>query len=91
MKWFPEDGLLQLDISDLNFSKKLRGEKVSQNQGHISSKLTRRQCVGKVAEVFDLTGRITPITACMKLDLHELLLGNIDWDDQIPDNIVKRY
>ena len=38
--------------------------------------LTRRQCVSelqkciKVAEVFDLTGEITPFTATLKLDLH---------------------
>ena len=28
----------------------------------------RRDCVGKVAEIFDLIGKVTPITCGMKLD-----------------------
>ena len=88
MKWYPENDELQLDISELNFSKKLRGKKKEvENSNQIPSKLTRRHCVSKVAEIFDLTGRITPITACMKLDLHELVQRNLDWDDKIPDTL----
>ena len=49
--------------------------------------LTKRQCVSKVAEVFDLTGKITPITATMKLNLHTLIERGLSWDDRIPDNL----
>lgn len=35
--------------------------------------LTRRHCVSKVTEVFEITGKITPITATMKFDLHTLV------------------
>ncbi|XP_066920588.1 uncharacterized protein [Clytia hemisphaerica] len=38
----------------------------------VPAKLTRRQCVSKASEVFDLSGIITPITASLKLDLHDL-------------------
>jgi len=44
-------------------------------------------CEYKVAEIFDLTGRITPITAHMKLDLSVLVKRKLDWDDVIPDDL----
>ena len=31
-------------------------------------------CVSKVAEIFDLTEKITPITVAMKMDLHTLAM-----------------
>ena len=39
------------------------------------------------AEIFVLTGKITPITASMKLDLHELVIRKLDWVDTIPDEL----
>ncbi|MCH2406211.1 MAG: A17 family peptidase, partial [Nitrosopumilus sp.] len=88
MKWFSECDELQLDIGPLNFAKKYRGKKVKcADRPGIPEKLTRRQCVGKVAEIFDLTGRITPITAHMKLDLNVLVKRKLDWDDTIPDDL----
>ena len=42
--------------------------------------------VAGVAEVFDLLGKVTPVIRGMKLDLRELLLRNLHWDDKIPDN-----
>ena len=41
-----------------------------QGRNTIPFNLTRRQCVSKVAKTFGLTGKITPSTATMKLDLH---------------------
>ena len=88
MIWFSKDDYLTLDISELNFAKKQRGKKpANSSTGIIPAKLTRRHCVSKVAEVFDLTGKVTPITAAMKLDLHDLVLRGLDWDDVIPDNL----
>ena len=72
LKWFPEVDEISLDITELNFSKKFRGKKVLTKDGDkIPEKLTRRQCVSKVAEIYDLTGKMTPITAMMKYDLQE--------------------
>ena len=51
----------------------------------ILENLTRRNCVSKVAEVFDILGKFTPITAATKLDLHDLVNRKLDWDDVIPD------
>ena len=72
MKWFSKEDMLSLDISELNFAKKQHGKKPAQHQNQIPEKLTRRHCVSKVAEIFDLTGKITLITAPMKMDLHDL-------------------
>ena len=58
-----------------------------QHQNIIASKLTRRNCVSKVAEIFDLTGKITPITAAMKMNLHTLVKRGLSWDDVIPDDL----
>ena len=85
--WFPEDDQISLDISELNFAKKSRGKKPNLNSAKIvPERLTRRHCVSKVAEIFDIVGRITPITAAMKLDLHQLVHRGLDWDDAIPEN-----
>ena len=87
MKWFPKEDMLSLDISELNFAKKQHGKKPAQHQNQIPEKLTRRHCVSKVAEIFDLTGKITPITAAMKMDLHNLVERCLSWDDVIPDEL----
>ena len=85
MKWFPKEDMLSLDISELNFAKKQHGKKPAQYQNQIPEKLTRRHCVSKVAKIFDLTGKITPITAAMEMDLHDFVERGLSWDDVIPD------
>ena len=87
LRWYPEDDKVALDISELNFSRKYRGRKLSNKINTIPSKLTRRHCVSKVSEMYDLTGLITPITAGMKIDLHTLVQRNLNWDDAIPDDL----
>ena len=87
MKWYSKEDKIFLNIGELNFAKKLRGKKPSSSINKIPEKLTRMHCVAKVAEIFDISGKLTPITAAMKLDLHELLLRKLDWDDVIPDTL----
>ena len=53
----------------------------------IPEKLTKRHFVRKVAEIFGLVGKITPLTAHMKLDLHGLVNYKLGWDDAIPDEL----
>ncbi|XP_066926258.1 uncharacterized protein [Clytia hemisphaerica] len=85
MKWFPLQDEVSLDVSELNFATKVRGKKPMSIKD-IPKNLTRRQCVSKVAELYDITGKITPITAGMKLDLHKLVDRGLGWDDRIPDD-----
>ena len=89
MKWYPKDDLLAFDLTDMNFSKRIRGRKV--HQKGIPAILTRRHCVSKVAEIYDLAGKLTPLTASLKIDLHELVKRNLQWDDVIPDNLRAQW
>ena len=86
MKWYPQSDEVSLDVSELNFAKKIRGKKPTASK-MIPINLTRRQCVSKVAELYDITGKVTPITASMKLDLHQLVDRGLGWDDRIPDDL----
>ena len=65
---------------------KSRGKKPSGNN-QIPDKFTRRQCIGNVAEVFDLLGKVTPLTCGFKLDLRTLVNRKLDWDDHIPNDL----
>ena len=87
IKWFPKEDMLSLDKSELNFAKKQRGKKPAQHQNQIPEKLKRRHCVPKVAEIYDLTGKITPSTAAMKMDLYDLVERGLSRDDLIPDEL----
>ena len=88
MRWFTKTDELSLDLGDLCFAKKIRGRKhVDDESRKIPTKLTRRHCVSKVSEVYDLTGKITPIVSAMKLDLHELVKRKLDWDDCVPNDL----
>ena len=86
LKWFSKADILKLDISPLDFSKRNKSQR-SSPETDIPKKLSRRQCVSKVAEIFDPTGMITPITAAMKIDLHQLVQRKLSWDDPIPDEL----
>ena len=84
LNWFPEEDKIQLNIKPLDFTKKRSGKKQSKEDSSvIPTVLTRRQCCSKVGEVFDLTGRVAPITASFKVDLHNI--SHLKWDDAIPD------
>ena len=82
IKWFPKDDVILLDIKNMNFAKKIIGWKPTTTSNIIPSKLTRRDSVSKVCEIFDITGKITTLTAAMKLDLHELVTEiGLEWQN----------
>ena len=84
----PKEDTISLDVGELNFAKKTRGKKpTTSNAKQIPTNLTRRHCVAKVAEVYDITGKVTPITAGMKLYLHNLIERGLNWDDRIPEDL----
>ena len=87
LKWFTEEDTISSNLGEMIFAKKQRGKKPKNITNGIPEKLTRRQCVSKVAEVFDLLGKFTPIIGEMKLDLHELVQRKLNWDDVIPDSL----
>ena len=68
----------------MNFNRKLRGRKQSENAGIIPDLLTLRHCVSRTSEVYDPRGLVAPILAGFKVDtnlLHRVCKG---WDDPIP-------
>ena len=61
MKWFSKEDWKSLDTTNLNFDRKTRGKKSEAMNDQIPKAFTKRDCVGKVAEVFDMLGKATPI------------------------------
>ena len=87
-KWFSEDDTIQLDVGELNFASKQRGRFPDTiDAKRVPQILTRKHCHSQVARIYDITGLLTPITASMKEDLHDLVDRGIPWKDQIPDNL----
>ena len=83
-KWFPKGDFIKLNVGKLNFNRKLRGRKQSENAGIIPDLLTLRHCVSRTSEVYDPRGLVAPILAGFKVDtnlLHRVCKG---WDDPIP-------
>ena len=78
--------MIYFDIKELNFAKKQRGRR-TRVEKMIPEKLTRRICSSKAGEVFDFSGLLAPITATFNLDLHQLVVEKLDWDDKIPENL----
>ena len=68
------------------FCQKEKRLKPKQPNESLSEEHSRRQCVSKLAKIFDLTGKIKPITATMKIDLHTLAdlpsLTVFPWDSR---------
>lgn len=88
MLWYPKSDELALDIGELSFARKIRGRKVvTESSKKIPERLTRRHCASKMAEVYDLTGKVSPIICSLKLDLRELVQRKLDWDDVLPDSL----
>ena len=89
MKWFPKGDFLKLNIGEMNFSKKQRGRKSLCEIGKIPERISRRDCAGKVAEIFDPVGRATPIISGMKIDLSDLTVRKLDSEDPLPNDLRK--
>ena len=60
LKWFPEGDFISINIGDLSFAKQNRGRKSQDMKGIIPDEIIKRHCVGKIAEMFDPLGRVTP-------------------------------
>ena len=89
IKWFPKGDFIKLNIKDLNFNKRVRGKKSDKNIGVIPDILTKRDCVSRTSEIFDIIGIIAPLTGGLKLDVSVLHQNRLDWDDPIPNELKK--
>ena len=92
MKWNTIEDAIALKMSAINFGKKYRGKKPNQPECFkVPTKLTKRICTSIVGEVWDLLGLVVPITARLKLDLHDTRIRKLDWDDEIPGELRKLW
>ena len=93
--WRPEDDLLLLDIGPPRLGKAKRGKLPEPVVGDFGAALqkcfTRRTLTGVTARVFDPLGLATPVTAGLKLDLHNLCTRKLDWDDPVPLELLETW
>ena len=62
-RWFSKEDTLSINVPELNLAKKRRGRKCLSEKGKMPEKLTKRDCVSRVAEIFNPIGLVTPLTS----------------------------
>ena len=88
LKWFPKNDELSIKIPELNFGRKKRGKKCTDGTaGVIPDNLTLRNCLSVVYEIFDPVGKVAPLVCGFKIDIRELHLRKLSWDDVLPENL----
>ena len=83
VRWFSKDDLISINISKNSVTQRL----ISILSGQIPGKVTRKDCVSRVAGVFDPPGLLIPVTAGFKEDTNELCLRKLAWNDEIPEEL----
>ena len=92
MTWYPVIDSLSIKIPPLHFGKKSRGKLVVGTEvfdGNLADlkkfvkPLTRRQIVSKFSALFDMYGKLTPLTAKMKLDVSKAVKETSGWDEKV--------
>ena len=102
MKWQTATDSLEIPIPTLHFSKKNRGRLVIGTEvfdgktledldKFVPTRLTRRMVVSKKASLFDLLGKLTPISARLSLDLRTVMKETEDWDDCVSSALRMRW
>ena len=92
LDWIPKLDTFSLRIPHLYFGTKKRGKvpasvRVFDGSSSIEiftpEQITRRQCTGVVARVWDILGKVAPITLKLRHDLRKLIISNPDWDSPL--------
>ena len=55
------------------------------------SPLTKRKILAAINSVYDLLGWASPVMITGKILFSELCLCKVSWDEQVPDDIVRRW
>ena len=87
--YFPKGDFFKFKIGDLNLNKKLRGRKLPCKVGSLLETLTLKNCVSRVAEVYDPLGWVAAILAGLKLDINVLHKSCMGWNDPIPSELME--
>ena len=102
LKWQPKLDFIEVPIPDLHFSRKVRGRievgtevfnggLLEDMDKFVPKHLSRRMILSKKASIFDLLGKLTPITAGLSLDLRKAVKDTIGWDDPVSDIIRLKW
>ena len=93
MTWYPLIDCISIKIPPLHFGKKSRGKLVVGTEvfdgtfadlnKFVKKPPTRRQIVSKFSALFDMYGKLTPLTAKMKLDVSKAVKETSGWDEQV--------
>ena len=93
--WATQADVIKLDVGPVRLGKARRGKRPDPVAGDLKAALgrtfTKRTLTGLVAGVFDPLGLVTPVTAGLKLDLHELCTLRLDWDDPVPVELLDKW
>ena len=99
--WFPEGDILELKVPKLHFGKLRRGslaDSVKVFEGteedidnFVPDPLSRRQAASKLASLWDILGKLSPIMPGMKLDLRETFQRTGGWDEGMPADLRQRW
>ncbi|XP_048481675.1 uncharacterized protein LOC125489576 [Plutella xylostella] len=55
------------------------------------SKLTKRALLSDISKLFDPLGWLSPLTTKLKLLFQKVWLTSLDWDDKLPENLIKEW
>ena len=100
-RWLPKVDCIEVPIPDLHFGTRRRGrvdERVPRFSGvkedidrFVPIKLTRRKIASKVASIYDLLGKLSPIFAGLKADLSNVVKTTSGWDDIVSSDIRSKW
>ena len=98
-RYEPEKDLISLAFRECNFNRIVRGTKAPNKHPVVygedideeifPEKLTRAQCVGKLAECYDLIGLFMPLTVQGKIMARKI--AYLDWAEYIPQELMKEW
>ena len=93
--WATQEDVIKLDVGPVRLGQMRRGKRPDPVAGDLKAALgrtfTKRVLTGLVASVFDPLGLVTPVTAGLKLDLHDLCVLHLDWDDPVPVELLDKW
>ena len=102
MKWHTKMDLLEILLPPLHFSKKCRGRLVIGTEvfngsmledmdKFVPKELTRRMIFSKNSSIFDLQGKLIPITIGLKMNLREACQQTSGWDDPVSLDLRSKW
>jgi Pao retrotransposon peptidase/Family of unknown function (DUF5641)/Protein of unknown function (DUF1759)/Putative peptidase (DUF1758)/Integrase zinc binding domain len=64
---------------------------ITQPTSDCSSAVTKRQVLSCISQMFDPLGLISPVTVIAKMLMQEIWLKKIQWDERLPDDLLKKW